>query len=64
MFLHHHRLRIRTMDSSASLTGYHVVGLLVARLESGSSLMGQWYQDKVLLQHFIEAEDVMMEQST
>ena len=54
-----HHLRIQTMDSSASLAGYRVVGLLTD-WENGSSLMGQWFQEVV--QHFIEVEDTMMEQ--
>jgi hypothetical protein len=51
-----------TLDSSASLTGCHVVGLK-AELESGSFLMGQLFQLKVWLHHFTETEE-MMEQST
>ena len=64
LILQYHHLRIQTMDSSVSLTGCHVVGLEVAKLESGSSLMGQWFQEEVV-QHFIETEGtMMMEQST
>ena len=50
------------MDSSASLTGGHVVHH--PDMESGSSLiMEEWFQIVFLLQHFTETE-VMMEQLT
>ena len=52
----------QTMDSSASLTGGHVVQL--TDMENGSSLtMVEWFQYKEVLQHSTETEE-MMEQST
>ena len=59
------RLTLRpTLDSSASLIGGHVVQLMKAELESGTFLVGQdQLQDKVMLQHSIETEE-MMELST
>ena len=53
-----------TLDSSASLIRGHVVQQLKPELESGTFLMGQQlFQIKMVLQHFIETEEIM-EQST
>ena len=50
------------MDSSVSLTGCHVVDMYT-ELESGTSLIGQWFQEE-LAHSFIETEGtMMMEQS-
>jgi hypothetical protein len=51
-----------TLDSSASLTRGHVVGLK-AELESGTFLTGQLFQGEILLRYFIDPEETM-EQST
>ena len=53
-----------TLESSASLTGGHVVPLQQTELGSGTFLVGQQlFQDKVLMHHSIEPEE-MMDQST
>ena len=53
----------QTMDSSASLTGCHVVLLYQTDLDGGNSPIRQMLESLVALHHFIETEE-MMEQST
>ena len=60
--LQYHHLKIQTMDSSVSLTECHVVDMYT-ELESGTSLIGQWFREE-LAHSFIETEGtMMMEQS-
>lgn len=47
-----------TLDSNASLTGAHVVGVQT-ELESGSFPMRHKFQLKVVLQHFIKTAETM-----
>ena len=52
--------RVIRQDSSASLTGGHVVGLHQTELESGTILTGQQlFQLKAVLHHSIEPEEMM-----
>ena len=54
--------RLIQQDSSASLTGCHVVGLHQTELESGTFLIGlQLFQLKAVLHHSIEPEEMMVQ---
>ena len=52
------KLGLITPDFSALLTGCHVVEQK-AELESGISQMGHQFQDRMMLQHSTESEEMM-----
>ena len=50
---------ILMLESTASLTGCHVVGTLPSELDSGFSPMDQTFQHRTVLQCFIDPEEMM-----